>query len=51
MRTFRFTFYAERNDECVDLEKVIEADNIMNALLIFQQGRTLYKRIIEIKEI
>ena len=51
MRKYRFTFYAEKNDDCVDLEKDIEANNIIDALLIFQQEQRLYKRIIEIKEI
>lgn len=48
MRRYLIQYYAERNDECVDLETIVEADTIAEALLIFDKH---YKRITAINEI
>jgi len=48
MRRYLIQYYAERNDECVDLETIVEADTIAEALLIFDKQ---YKRITAINEI
>ena len=48
MRRYLIEYYAERNDECVDLETIVEADTIAEALLIFDKQ---YKRITSITEI
>jgi hypothetical protein len=32
MRKYLICYWTERNDECTDLEKFVEADNMMEAL-------------------
>lgn len=51
MRQYIVFYYAERNDECVDLEKEIEADSLEEALIIFKDTTLLYKRVTGINEI
>lgn len=51
MRKYLITYYIEKNDDCVDVEKVIEANTITEALEKFKELRKIYKRIIQIKEI
>lgn len=48
MRRYLIEYYAERNDVCVDMECIIEADTIAEALLIFDRQ---YKRITSVTEI
>jgi hypothetical protein len=51
MRRYLICYLAEQNDECVDLETIIEADDIFYALGSFCTTHKLYKRITNIKEI
>ena len=51
MRKFLITYWAERRDECIDLERVIEAPTLQDALKLFLNLDLLYKRIDSIKEL
>ena len=51
MRKYLITYWAERRDECIDLERVIEAPTLQDALNLFLKLDLLYKRIESIKEI
>jgi hypothetical protein len=44
MRRYLICYWTERNDECTDLEKFIDADNIMEALEKFTAS-TVFKSI------
>ena len=48
MRRYRIEYYAERNDECVDLDCVVEANTILDALQEFDKE---CKRITTITEL
>ena len=48
MRRYLIEYYAERNDECVDIEVIIEANTITEALQKFDKQ---HKRITSIREI
>lgn len=50
MRKYIIKYLAERNDECVDLEIEIEAEDIYIALGSFCATQKLYKRITSIYE-
>lgn len=51
MRPYLISYYAERNDECVDLECIVEADDILGAINIFLDNVRPIKRITSIREI
>jgi hypothetical protein len=51
MRKYKIIYWAERRDECVDLERVIEAPTIQDALNLFLNLDLIYKRIDSIKEL
>ena len=51
MRRYRIEYYAERNDECVDLEHIVEANDMVEAINKFNEVIRLVKRIITITEI
>lgn len=51
MRKYLITYWAERRDECIDLERVIEATTFQDALKIFLQENIVFKRIDSIKEL
>jgi len=51
MRKFTVSYYAERNDECTDLEIDVECNSIWDVKETFEKQVRLYKRIYEIKEI
>jgi hypothetical protein len=51
MRKYLITYWAERRDECIDLERVIEAPTLQDALNLFLNLDLLYKRIESIKEL
>lgn len=51
MRKYLITYWAERRDECIDLERVIEAPTFQDALKIFLQENIVFKRIDSIKEL
>jgi hypothetical protein len=51
MRKYLITYWAERRDECIDLERVIEAPTLQDALNLFLNLDLIYKRIDSIKEI
>ena len=48
MRRYRIEYYTERNDECVDLETIVEANTIAEALEKFDKQ---HKRITTITEL
>ena len=51
MRKYLITYWSERRDECIDLERVIEAPTLQEALKLFLNLDLLYKRIESIKEL
>lgn len=51
MRKYLITYWAERRDECIDLERVIEAPSLHDALNLFLNLDLIYKRIESIKEL
>jgi hypothetical protein len=51
MRKYLVAYYAEKNDECHDLEKIIEADNIEEAIKFFKSRVRVRKRITAISEL
>lgn len=53
MRTYVIYYYAERNDTCVDCEKTVESDSVLNALHRFNEIMIgiSYKRVTGIIEI
>lgn len=51
MRKYLIEYYAERNDECVDLEHIVEANDMMEAINKFNAVIRLVKRITKISEI
>lgn len=51
MRKYLITYWAERRDECIDLERVIEAPTLQEALNLFLNLDLIYKRIDSIKEL
>jgi hypothetical protein len=51
MRKYLIYYWAEKNDDAVDCEKIIEASNIQEALNKFLNMTIVYKRITQIKEI
>lgn len=50
MRTYKINYWAERNDVAVDLQTIIEAEDIEQAIAKFDR-KTIYRRIVKIKEI
>lgn len=51
MRKYRIEYYAERNDECVDLEHIVEANDMVEAINIFNDVIKIVKRITAVTEI
>lgn len=51
MRRYRIEYYAERNDECVDLEHIVEANDMVAAINVFNNEIKLIKRITTITEL
>jgi len=51
MRKYKITYWIESRDECIDLERVIEALTIQDALNLFLNLDLIYKRIDSIKEL
>lgn len=50
MRKYIVYYYKEINDECVDCEKEIQANNIEMVLHLFNKEIRVYKRIWKIEE-
>jgi hypothetical protein len=50
MRNYKIYYYAEINDECVDLEESLQANNIVDAIMEFNTFGIISKRIYKIKE-
>ena len=48
MKRYLVCYYAERDDVCTDLEKIIEADDIEKALKKFKDETRLYRSITSI---
>jgi hypothetical protein len=51
MRKYIIYYWAERNDEATDLEEIIEADNIEQAIQKFKSEVSSFKRITTVTEI
>jgi hypothetical protein len=51
MRRYLIFYYTERNDECFDLEHIVEAENILSAINVFNNEKKLFKRITTITEL
>jgi hypothetical protein len=51
MKNFLITYWAERNDEPTDIETIIQADTLTEALERFQSKTLYYKYIESIKMI
>ena len=51
MRNYLFYYWAEKNDDSVDCEKIIPAEDIEMALVKFKEQIKVYKRITLIKEL
>ena len=51
MRNWLICYYTEKNDECTDLEVIIQAEDIEQALDKFKNKFKVYKRITSITEI
>lgn len=50
MEKYLFCYYTEFNDECRDIEKIIEAKNFKEAVIEFD-NTTVYKKITSASEI
>jgi len=44
-------YYVEQNDDCVDLERIVEANDILAAINVFNDETKSYKRITTITEL
>ena len=51
MRRYLIFYYAERNDECTDLEHIVEAYDISAAIKAFEYQIKSFKRITTITEL
>lgn len=51
MRRYLIFYWAEQNDEATDLEIIIEASNIKEAINKFEKQVKLFKRISTITEL
>jgi len=51
MRRYLLYYYTEQNDECHDMETIIEADNIEEAIKFFKSRIRIHKRITTITEL
>ena len=51
MRKYLIFYYTEQNDDCVDLEKIVEADDILSAINVFNNEIKIIKRITTITEL
>lgn len=50
MRKYEIYYYAEINDECVDLICQVEAKNMIQALVDFDYAK-VYKRVYKVVEV
>lgn len=51
MKQFRFDYYEERNDQAVDLETVIEAEDRDAAIAIFRDTHRRAKKNFKVQQI
>jgi len=51
MRKYLIFYYAEIRDECTDLEAIVEAHNIREAIDEFEKQTMVFKRIFTITEL
>jgi hypothetical protein len=51
MKRYLIFYYAERNDECMDLEHIVEANDMVEAINVFNNEIKLVKRITTITEL
>lgn len=51
MKRYLVFYYVEQNDDCVDLERIVEANDILAAINVFNDETKSYKRITTITEL
>lgn len=51
MRRYLVFYYTEQNDVCTDLERIIEANDILAAINVFNDETKAFKRITTITEL
>jgi len=51
MRKYLIFYYTEKNDECHDLESIVEADSIEEAIKLFKSKVRVHKRITTVTEL
>jgi len=51
MKRYLIFYYAERNNECTDLERIVEANDILAAVNVFNNEVKAVKRITTITEL
>ena len=51
MRNYLICYWAEINDCATDLEEIVEANNVMEAVNTFGRGKRILKRITSVSEI
>ena len=51
MRKYLIFYYVEKNDDCHDLEMIIEADSIEEAIKLFKSRVRVMKRITTVTEL
>jgi hypothetical protein len=50
MRNYRIYYYAEINDECVDLKETLQAYSLSDAIIKFENSGIVHKRIYKTEE-
>jgi hypothetical protein len=51
MKKYLICYWAEINDCATDLEEIVEANNVMEAVNTFGRGKRILKRITSVSEI
>ena len=51
MRKFKVYYYREINDECQDLEEIVEARSFVEVYGVFHDLGIVYKRVYKIEEL
>jgi hypothetical protein len=50
MINYRIYYYAEINDECVDLKETLQAYSLSDAIIKFENSGIVHKRIYKTEE-
>lgn len=49
MNKYVITYFTERNDVSTDVEKVVEAESELQALIDFVNSATVFRKIVSVK--